>query len=656
MMPRARLEGRHAITAQPVAGRKTDRSGTMLTSIRRHARSWVVKVLFGLLIFAFGAWGIGDVFRGAKAPDPILRIGKEYEYTAADFQRELKLSLQRVSQLQGMQVTPEMFHAVGGTTRLVDQAESKGLLEAYARRLGIEIPQATAIQVIEQNPDFANAAGAFDRDRFSYFLRQSGIGEAEYVETMRAQMRANQVLAAITAAIQPPAPATRAIFQYRDEMRTAEVLVLPRSSITEAGTPDEAALKKWHEDHAADYQAPELRAATLLQMVPSDFIAEVAVSDDEIQQEYEARKADFTTPETREVEQVVVQDQAKADEIAAAARSGKPFAEAVTEATGGKPVSLGQVTREKLPADIADKVFALTAGSVSESIKSPFGFHVVHVISVAPGNTKALEDVKGEVRNSLALGRATDAMESVREQLQDELAGGASLEDAAAKLKLRLEKIEAVDASGKDAVGADRGIGADAVSLIFMTEAGEPSVITSLDDGSYAVVQVTGVTPPALKALNSIRTEVSADWLAARQFDLAKAKAEAIREKLKTGGDLAAEASALGLPLKVTRSFKRSEGDSENGVDAALTKAIFQLKSGEMAITDGAEGPIIARLTGIVPATPENAADDLKSVSELTGRSLAGDIQQQFLAALKDEIPVERNDAEWQRMIGQPAQ
>ena len=38
----------------------------MLTRIRAKTGSWVVKILFVLLIAAFGVWGIGDIFRGDK--------------------------------------------------------------------------------------------------------------------------------------------------------------------------------------------------------------------------------------------------------------------------------------------------------------------------------------------------------------------------------------------------------------------------------------------------------------------------------------------------------------------------------------------------------------------------------------------------------------
>jgi peptidyl-prolyl cis-trans isomerase D len=247
-------------------------------------------------------------------------------------------------------------------------------------------------------------------------------------------------------------------------------------------------------------------------------------------------------------------------------------------------------------------------------------------------------------------------MESVRAQLQDELAGGASLQDAAAKLQLRLQKIDAIDATGKDASGNDLGIAADAVSLIFSTEPGNPGDITALNDGSYAVTQITSVTEPAVKPLDQVKDQVTKDWIAAKQAELARAKANALVDKLKAGGDLGAEAKALGLKLAVSKPFSRGEGDPANAVDAALAQALFKLKQGEMTIGDGADGPIVARLTGIIPAAPETHPEDVKQLSGRVAQSLAGDVQQQFYDALKNEIPVERDDAQWQSLIEQPDQ
>ncbi|MBL8710164.1 MAG: peptidyl-prolyl cis-trans isomerase [Rhodospirillaceae bacterium] len=623
----------------------------MLSSIRKQTRSWLMKALFGLLIAAFAVWGIGDVFRTNQAAAPIVRIGDDFIYSQADFDRELRLSLQRLSQVQGMQVSPALFAQFGGAQRLVDQAEDKGLLQVYGAKLGFDLPLQAVVQYIESDPDLANQAGRFDRARFEYVLRQSGQSEEQYVADIRAQMRASYILSALTGAMTAPQVLTDAVFHYSQEQRTAETVLVPTASITDVGIPDETALAAWHEAQSARYQAPELRSGTLVQMVPSDFIADVAVSEDEIQAEYQARLAEFSTPETRSVEQVVVQDPEIAAKIVAAARSGTAFAQAVRDATQGEPVSLGQVTKEQLPGDIADAVFALSEGSVSDPLSSPFGVHVVHVPTVTPATTRTLGEVEGELRNGLALGRAADAMESVRAQLEDELAAGVALTEAAQKLQLRTDTFAAIDASGQDRAGANLGLSPEAVALIFETAPGEPGYVSALSDGSYAVAQVDEIIPPALKPLAEVRDQAIADWTAAQQRDRAKQVAEEIAEKLKTGGAVKAEAEARGLVAKETKPFYRGEGDAENNVTPALAEALFKLKVGEISTGESESGAIVARLATIVSADPESQPDEVKRLSERVSQTLSGDLRQHFYDALKAELPVERDDTIWQRAI-----
>ena len=47
----------------------------MLQAIRGQAASWIVKVLFVLLILSFVAWGVTDWLRSASRPSVVAEIG-----------------------------------------------------------------------------------------------------------------------------------------------------------------------------------------------------------------------------------------------------------------------------------------------------------------------------------------------------------------------------------------------------------------------------------------------------------------------------------------------------------------------------------------------------------------------------------------------------
>jgi peptidyl-prolyl cis-trans isomerase D len=620
--------------------------GTMLTTIRKGSKSWLVYGLFAILIVAFGAWGIGDIFSNRNLSRPVLEVG-DFTYSPQEFDRDRRNRLQQFRQ-QGLDINAEQFAALGGIDQIISQQTSALLLRHYADKLKLTIPQAVAVADIQSNPAFRNAAGQFDREQFLALLGQNGLSEAAYVQIRQDEMRMQQLTGPTFAALSMPPVLVDRAYAYLNETRTAEFLVIPDASMTEVKDPDQAALEKYYKDNVARYQRPEYRAFVALHLKAEDFAKDVKIADDQVKKEFDARQAEFVTPESRAVEQVVAQDQAKADAIVAAVKGGKSFADAVKEATGGAPVDLGDVTKDKLPAAIAEQSFALAADGVSEPIKSPFGLHVVHVKSITPGSAKTFDDVKEQLRQELALTQAGDAMVSVINQLDDTLAGGATIEEAAKQLQLTVQKYDAVDSSGKDRDGKDTNVVPEILQLAQSTESGQTSLVTTLSDSTYAVVQVTGVTPAEAKPLTEVAEQVKQDWLAKARRDAADAKAKEIADKVKSG-DLASIGKSMGLTLQTSQPFTRDQGDG--AIDPSLAQRLFAVKLGEAATGRSADSAVVARVSAITPAKPGEDKDKLADLTKNLRNTMRKDLYAEFLFALGQEVKVVRNDDVIQKMI-----
>lgn len=618
----------------------------MLTTIRKGSKSWLVYGLFGILIVAFAAWGIGDIFTSRGLSKPVLEVG-DFTYSQQDFDRDLSRRLQQFRQ-QGLNINAQQFAALGGVEQIISQQTSQLLLRLYADRLGLTIPQAVAVADIQNNPAFRNALGQFDRDQFLSVLGQNGLSEAGYVQIRQDEMRMQQLTGPTFGALSMPPVLADRVFAYLNETRTAEFLVIPDASMAEVKDPDQATLEKFYKDNIAQYQRPEYRAFAALHLKAEDFAKDVKIADDQVKKAFDERQAEFATPESRAVEQVVVQDQAKADAIVAAVKGGKSFADAVKETTGGAPVDLGEVSKDKLPDAIAEQSFALAADGVSAPIKSPFGLHVVHVKSITPGSAKTFDDVKDQLRQELALGQAGDAMVSVINQLDDTLAGGATIEEAAKQLQLPVQKYEAVDSSGKDRAGKDANVIPEILQLAQSTESGQTSLVTALSDSSYAVVQVTGVTPAEARPLTEVAEQAKQDWLTKARRDAADARAKEIGDKVKSG-DLASIGKSMGLELQASKPFTRDQGDGV--IDPSLAQKLFALKLGEAATGRSADGAIAARVSAITPAKPEESKDKVAEISKALSGTMRKDLYAEFLVALGQNVKVVRNDDVIQKML-----
>jgi len=615
----------------------------MLSAIRSQTTGWIAKILFLLLIVAFGVWGIGDIFRGDQAQKPVVQVD-DIKYSQAEFQRDLKQQLDQFSQAQHFQITAQQFAQFGGVSQIIARAVNRNSLKVYTRDQGLGVSQATAVAEVQADPTFQNEQKQFDRNRFLGVLQQSNMSEAGYVDEVRTDLVNRGLYLALLGGIPVPQKMANEVYLYDQEQRTADVLVIPNASITGIAAADDATLQKFQKDHADDYKAPEYRAATVIEVSPEDLTGDVSVSDDEINQAYEAQKAQYSTPDTRDVEQVVVQDKAVADKLEAAVKGGQSFKDAAKAVTGGDPVSLGTVTKEKLPPEIADQVFALKSEGVTDPLTSPFGIHVVHVIKAQVGAIKPLADVKDEVKHQVALAKATESLDSLVQQLEDTLAGGASLEEAATKLKLKAKKVAAVDSDGKDPKGQDTGLTHAAVSLILNTESGNMSPVAPTASGSYIVAQVTGVTPPADRPFADVKEKLQADWLADAQAKAATEKAKAIADKVNKGGDLNAEATALGLTVKKSASFTRDKGDPDNGILANFAATLFDLKLNQAGTGSTKDGPVVAKVTAITPADPAAHPADVAQTNEQLSAEIRNDLGAQFNEALRQELKPQVNE------------
>lgn len=608
-------------------------------------------LLFGMLILSFAIWGIGDIFRSGGQALYVAEIG-DTKVTEQDFSRRLNSELRDLSARLGSNLTLEQAQNLGLVDQVVSQVVTRGLFDETARKYGLVVSDQEIRETIAANPAFRDDLDRFDRTAFARTLQAFGLTEGQYIDGIKRDTKRQQLADAASRGVTSPKVLVDLLFAYQNEKRTAEVIALSNADAEDPGEPDEEQLKVFYEDNQDRYMAPEYRGVTLVQLTQKGLADEVAVSNEQIAEAFEERREDYSQPERRQVHQILFDSKDSADAAIAELKSGRSFSAIAQQLTDAEPVDLGNLARDEMIDEMAEAAFALAEGEVTAPIESELGWHLLQVASITPGKEAILADVEEEIAADIANSIAVENMVAMANELDDTLASGATLEEAATSLNLPLEVIPSVDRSGRDPKGDIIGglpTGREFLQSVFTLGTGEESLLTETELGDYFIFRLDSVTEPEVRPLDDIRAEVLLDWQNEQREIATKTRAEALLARIQAGESIEELAAAEELEIVKTEAITRLERSPQKILAQTLPQRIFDMSPGDAAVIGSASGQLLVRLDEV-----QNASEDSTAYEALAGsleNGLRGDLIEQFVAAMHQDIGVTVNDLTIERMI-----
>lgn len=641
----------------------------MLLEIRERAQGWVAWAIVILISIPFALWGIQSYLGVGSEPAVATVNGTEIS------ERQLDQNVQRtrmdMRERLGDAYDPALFEGAGLRERVLTQMIQTQVLLDAARGLGLHVADAVLRAAIAQEPAFQKD-GRFDKATYAQLLQYQGLTPSGFEQNLRLSLLQGQ----LERAVQQTAFATteevdqsiRLIRQQRD----ISYILVPKADFVPDAAPSEEALRAFYDQSPERFKSLEQVKLSYLLLSTESLGAEQPVSEADLRALYEERAETLQTPERREVRHILVAVPADADESASeAAREqaialrgrllgGEDFAALAAEASDD-PVSaeeggsLGQIERGMLDPVLEQAVFSLPANTLSEPVRSRFGYHLLEVTAIEPSQTPAFEDVADDLRKELQ----TRSAEAVFFDYAERLATLTyevpdSLVPAAEELGLEVQTSDWIARDGGDGLFASPKV----MSAAFSEEVlgmGNNSELIEPDPQRLeaVVVRVEDHRPEAVRPFEEVRDEIAEQLSERKAAEAALAAAEALAEQVKQGSSLA-EVAGEAYALKTPGLVERQSAE----VPSAVVRQAFLLPrpaDGRSTTETSVAGASVGTATNAdgdafvvsVSAVQDGAVDALGAEvrgaeSRVLTQSLGRSDFSHFVAGLEAEARIER--------------
>ncbi|MFW5837768.1 MAG: peptidylprolyl isomerase, partial [Desulfovibrionaceae bacterium] len=319
----------------------------MLDLMRRHASSWLVKVIFGLIIIVFVAWGVNF----SATDDKVIAYVNDEPITVQEFGRAYEQSLQAVRE-QNPDVTSDQLKQAGFKQSVLGRMVNTLLMEQEARKLGLTVSSREVRHMIQNIPAFQEQ-GRFDFNRYQALLQQQGQSAPQFEASMREDFMIQRLMTYLGLPAQATDQRARSLFDYLRKKAVVDYVLFESKNLLDDISVSDEEIQQFHQANQDRFIEPAKISIDYLAFTPEELAAYETVPEADVKAYYNAHKDQFDNPESVKVRHILIavdenasaeEDQeaeAKAEKLLSRIRIGEDFAKLAEKHSDGPSANRG---------------------------------------------------------------------------------------------------------------------------------------------------------------------------------------------------------------------------------------------------------------------------------------------------------------------------
>ncbi|MFQ3250855.1 MAG: peptidyl-prolyl cis-trans isomerase D [Glaciecola sp.] len=626
----------------------------MLERIREGSQGPLAMTIVGLIIISFAVTGVGSYLGSSSSQAAATVNGEEITLTQVEaaYQNQRRTMESQLGESAAARFADEAY-LQGFKEQVLQQLISEKLIEQKAEEIGLRVSTEQIKQTIFEIDAF-KLAGQFDNDTFKAVIGRQNFTPASFRDYLRQQMTSEQLSNVITGSSFSLEDEVAAVLRLQQQTRTARTLEIGASNFTADVTVSDEEVEEYYQANLNFFDTQEQVKLSYVTLSVDDLLANESVTEEEVLANYNENIGAYQTIEERRVSHILIEfgdDATKAKEtalevLALVKAPGADFA-AIAAERSADPISaemggdLDFIVKGDWSESFEDAAFGLkAAGDISDIVETEFGYHIVKLTELKPVVTTPFEDVKEELTATLLKDKALDTFFG----LQEEVASAAFEQIDSLQRVSEVTDRPLIDTAFFEANNYPASVDYPQVKNVAfspeLVERGENSDVLKIGDEKIMVVRVADHKPQRTKALEEVKASIVNQLTAEKTQQAAVDWAEGVKTRILAGESVDELLAEKSLEFKTIENLPRFGGE----VPFEMNKAIFELSPA--AQQNASVVKLNSGNVGLVILDSVQTVSEVKPEDLLAGKTGLANNESRiaydnFIEALKSEADIE---------------
>lgn len=548
----------------------------MLQEIRQGVKGTTSKIIIGLIVISFAAFGVESILLGGGGGG-VAEVNGE-EITPQELQRAISTEQRRRIAMMGDNFDPALIEEDRLRGPALEGLVAQKLLTQSAQAMDLTVSENTIGAFIGNMQEF-QVDGAFSPDLYKRLLADNGFTPAYFKQSVAGDLLLNQVRAGLAGSDFATPVELSLAARLVGEQRDFRYLTIPGEGFA-AIEPEEGAIVAWYDARQADFLTEESVDVQFIELLAEDF--HVPPEESTLRDAYALAVQDWGGQTESRVSHILFEgetDPASERVTGAMARldAGESFAALAGQlsddiGSAGRGGDLGYTSGDAFPAEMEQAIAALAPGERSAPVATDAGIHLLLLTERRDSEPPSFEDMRADLQRQLVEEEARIALLRAAETLGDLTFNADNLDGPAEEMGLELQRATGVTRVAGEGAFANAGLRDAAFSDEVLGE-GHNSEVIELSPQRFLVLRAERYNEPRVLPLAEVRPEVEeAVREQARREAVASAAADLLA-RLRAGERIDALAGEGGFEWQV----ELAAGRDNFNVSPDVLARVFEL-------------------------------------------------------------------------------